>query len=314
MKNHNTNKLIFLITIAGPTAVGKTDITLKLAKHFNAEIFSADSRQLYREMSIGTAKPSPIELSEVKHHFIDHISVTEHYNAGSYERDFDDIVASYFKNKEIGILTGGTGLYLNAAIDGLDKFPEVSEDVKLKYATILKEKGITEFQKLLQMADPQYANIVDMDNPRRLSRALEVIDVSGKPYSSFLNVKKEKKQEFIPIKICLTRDREELYNRINCRVDLMINNGQVEEVKSLEEYKELKSLQTVGYSEIFQYLDGSITLDRAIELIKRNSRRYAKRQMTWFKNQGDYTMVAADDYDLVLQTINTAMSKLSEIH
>ncbi len=295
----------YLITVTGPTGVGKTETTIKLAQHFNAEIFSADSRQLYKEMNIGTAKPTPLELSKAKHHFINHVSVSDHYHAGRYEREFNKKISEYFSLNNIGILTGGTGMYIRAAIEGLDHFPDIPQEIRDKYENIVTQDGLPKLQELITELDPEYAAIVDINNARRLTRALEVIHVSGQTFTSFLNQKKERKSDYTTINICLTRDRTELYDRINKRVDQMMTDGQLEEVKSLLPYKHLKSMQTVGYAELFKYLDGELTLEDAIELFKRNSRRYAKRQMTWFRNQGKWKMIHAEDYQGILNYINT---------
>ncbi len=292
-----------IITIAGPTAVGKTETTISLAQQYGAEIFSADSRQVYKEMSIGTAKPTAEELAKAKHHFIDHVSIQEHYNAGMYERDFDQKIKEYFLKNDIALLTGGTGMYIRAALEGLDDFPDIPSGIRDKYELIVKESGIEELQKLIKEKDPEYANKVDLHNARRLTRALEVIDVSGQTFTSFFQRKVKSKEFFTPIKICLTRDREQLYNRINQRVDLMMDNGLLKEVKSLANLKHLKALQTVGYAELFKYLENEVSLDEAIELIKRNSRRYAKRQMTWFRNQGEWHMIDAEDREGVIKKI-----------
>jgi len=298
-----------LITIAGPTAVGKTDLTLQLAQNYNSDIFSADSRQLYKELNIGTAKPDPEELKLVKHHFIDHISILDEYNAGKYEAEINEKFNSYFRSRDIGILTGGTGMYIKAALEGLDHFPLVDESIKLKYEKLLEDNGIEFLQAELQEKDAVYAKEVDLSNSRRLVRALSVIEASGKTFSSFLNQKKEKVHPFQQINICLTRDREELYDRINRRVDQMMDSGLLEEVKKLVQWQNLKSLQTVGYSELFKYLNGEITLPEAIELIKRNSRRYAKRQMTWFRNQGNWHYLEAQDTEAIHKFIDLKLNE-----
>lgn len=304
-KESSKNK--YLITIAGPTGVGKTDATIKLARHFKAEIFSADSRQLYKEMSIGTAKPTDLELSQATHHFVNHVSVTEHYNAGKYEREFNEKIATYFEHNDIGILSGGTGMYIRAAIEGLDHFPDITDEIRNKFETIAREDGLEKLQSLIKELDPEYAAVVDINNARRLTRALEVIETSGNTFTSFLDQKKERKSPYIPIKICLTRDRAELYDRINRRVDNMMEEGQLDEVKQLLPYKELKSMQTVGYSELFRHLNGELSLNDAVELFKRNTRRYAKRQMTWFRNQGEWTMIEAENYDSIIELLETKM-------
>lgn len=301
--NHLTKKTKFFITISGPTAVGKTSAAISVAQKYGAEIFSADSRQLFREMTIGTAKPSKRELATVPHHFIDHVSVAEDYNAGKYERDFDQKAAAYFHDHGIGILTGGTGMYIRAAIEGLDIFPDIPADIREELAEQYRLHGITPLQIMIREYDPSYAARVDMDNHRRLIRALEVIRVSGKPYTTYLTEQADRPPKYKSINICLTRDRDRLYERINQRVDLMMDQGLLAEVESLVPYRHQKSLQTVGYGELFSFIDGHLSLDEAVALIKRNSRRYAKRQMTWFRNQGDWQMLDAEDTDALMHYI-----------
>ena len=300
-----------MITIAGPTAVGKTDLTIKLAQRLDSDIFSADSRQVYRELSIGTAKPELHQLSQVKHHFIDHISIHDDYNVSIYETEIDRLFDTYFKTRDIGIMTGGTGMYFKAALEGLDYFPDVDPTINAFYESVLENEGIAVLQTEIQEKDPDYAQEVDLANPRRLIRALSIIRSSGKPFSSFLNKKEEKQLPFTPIKICLTRDREELYSRINTRVDLMMEAGLLEEVKKLVPWQHLKSMQTVGYSELFKFLNGEIALSEAVELIKRNSRRYAKRQMTWFRNQGSWAYMDANDPDAIVEFIECKIGERS---
>ena len=295
LEKSTTNKGKILITIAGPTAVGKTDLCLQLAKELNADIFSADSRQLYKELTIGTAKPSEEELSEINHHFINHISIHDPYNVGMYEEEIDQAFNTYYKTKDIAILSGGTGLYIKAALEGLDIFPEVDDVIKAKYENLYESSGLTPLQEAIRLKDPEYAKQVDLSNARRLIRALSVTDSSGSPFSSFLNKKEKKQHIFQPISICLTRPREELYERINLRVDQMIKRGLEKEARDVTLWNHLPSLQTVGYSELFKFFDGEIKRDEAIELIKRNSRRYAKRQMTWFRNQGNWLFLEADN-------------------
>ena len=266
----------------GPTAVGKTSLSLFLAKHFHTEIFSSDSRQIYKEMNIGTAKPSQEELNLVKHHFIDTISIKDNYSAGKYEKEIIPKLEKYFQSNQFAILSGGTGLYIDAVITGLDHFPSISEDIDQRVDKLLEDKGLEYLSQELKTHDPEYYNKVDLQNSRRVSRALKVIYGSGKKYSSFLNQEKPPR-EFKVINILLDRDREELYQRINQRVDSMFEDGQLEEAKSLYPFKELRSLQTVGYQEIFEYLEGTFDLKNCLEEIKKNTRRYAKRQITWFK-------------------------------
>ncbi|MDF1698117.1 MAG: tRNA (adenosine(37)-N6)-dimethylallyltransferase MiaA [Saprospiraceae bacterium] len=299
-----------MLTIAGPTAVGKTDLCLNLAKKYDAEIFSADSRQLYKELSIGTAKPSQEELESVKHHFINHISIHEEYNVGMYEREIDSALQHYFIEKNVGILSGGTGLYIKAALEGLDNFPDVDIQIKESYEKQYNEEGIKPLQASLLLKDPEYAEKVDLANSRRLIRALSVIDSSGQKFSSFLNQKKNKKLSFTPINCCLERPRDELYDRINKRVDQMIDQGLLEEARSVAKWQQLKSLQTVGYSELFKYFNDEINLHEAIELIKRNSRRYAKRQMTWFRNQGNWIFLNAGQDESAVQIIEDKIKSI----
>ena len=307
MKIHNTNKKKFLITIAGPTAVGKTSLCIDIAKNLNCEIFSCDSRQVYKEMSIGTAKPTTEELESTTHHFIDHLSIHDHYSAGHFERDFDQKILAYFQENDIAILTGGTGMYIKAAQEGLDNFPDIDEATKQKVRQIFEDGGIDSLADNLRQYDPTYALSVDLKNKRRLTRALEVCIQTGNPFSEYLN-KKSKIIDFECINICLTRPRENLYNRINQRVDTMMKEGLEEEARALYIHKGIKALDTVGYRELFSYFDGEYSKERAIELIKQNTRRYAKRQMTWFKNQGAWKMIQATELDEIHQYINTSIS------
>lgn len=277
-----TNKT--LIVIAGPTAVGKTTTAIEVAKYFNTEIVNADSRQFYKEMTIGTAVPSTEELNAVRHHLIKSHSVTEAISAGLYEKIALPILSKLFETKNTVVLTGGSGLFIDALVNGIDdSLPQANAELRKK----LEALSLVEIQSMLQQVDPEYYLVVDKQNPHRLIRAIEVFELTGIPYSK-QRKSKPKERPFKTIKVCLNRNREELYNRINQRVDIMIEAGLVAEVKSLEEHKNLKSLNTVGYQEIFEYLNGNICLERAIELIKQNSRRYAKRQLTWFRRDKNY--------------------------
>lgn len=271
-----------LIILAGPTAVGKTDCSLILAKKYNSAIFSADSRQLYKEMSIGTAKPSTEVLAEVNHHFINHVSIHAPYDAGKYEKEVLAAFEHYFSGNSTAILTGGTGMYIKAVTDGLDIFPAIDKQVLETVKRDYSEHGINFLRQELKKSDELYSQRVDLDNPHRLIRALSVIRQTGKPFSSYLG-KEKTSRSFSPIFILLNREREELYNRINQRVDQMIQDGLLEEAKGLYDHRHLTSLQTVGYQELFEFMEGKITIEQAIDLIKRNSRRYAKRQLTWFR-------------------------------
>ncbi len=288
-----------LIVIAGPTAVGKTSTTIKIAQHFDCEIINSDSRQFYREMTIGTAKPSEQELKSIHHHFIDNLSIHDSYNVGDFEKDTHALLKEVFKTKDVVLMTGGSGLYIRAVTEGLDKFPDIPAKILADLNHIYKSDGIAGLQEELRQVDLDYYNSIDIHNHRRIIRALSVFKASGQPFSSFLNQKKEKK-DFEIHYILLERDREELYQRINLRVDLMVDAGLEEEARSLFEFKGLKSLQTVGYQEFFSYFDGTISRDDAIELIKRNSRRYAKRQMTWFRKRPHWVTFSAEDFDGVL--------------
>ncbi len=272
----------YLITIVGPTASGKTSLAIQIAQQYNTCILSADSRQFYKEISIGTAKPTLEELKMVPHYFINNLSIHDHYSVGDYEEEVIDVLHELFQEKDIVILAGGSGLFINAVLFGLDQFPDVDETIKKKYIQLFEEKGIQFLQKELKEKDPEYFNDVDIQNPHRLMRALGVIEVSGTTFSSF-RTQEKKTREFIPMIINLNWDREKLYERINKRVDIMMSEGLLEEVKSVLNFKHINSLQTVGYRELFEYFEGEVTLEKAIELIKRNTRRYAKRQITWFK-------------------------------
>jgi tRNA dimethylallyltransferase len=275
-----------LIVIAGPTAIGKTALSIKLAKYYQTEIVSADSRQFYKEMEIGTAVPSAEELAAAKHHFIQHISVEEEYSVGDFERDAIKKLTKIFQQKNKAILVGGSGLYIKAVLEGLDYFPKVEPSVREKLNLKLQKNGIKNLQKELKQLDPVHAEKVDLENPHRVIRALEICIGSGKPYSSFLN-DSSLKRDFIPIKIGLIAPRELIYERIEQRVDIMLQNGLLQEAKKLYKQKELNALNTVGYKELFQYFDGNWKLDFAIEEIKKNTRRFAKRQLTWFKRDED---------------------------
>ncbi len=277
------NKTILII--GGPTAVGKSGIALALAKEHNCAIISADSRQIFKEISIGTAKPSKAELASVRHHLVDSHSVTEAFNAGMFERSCDKIVADELKDNDLVIICGGTGLYINAFVNGLDTFPAISQEVMDTIAELFDHEGLTGLQQRLEDLDPQYFNQVDIYNHRRLTRALEICIQTGKPYTSWLNKREEKQHPYKIVKVWLNRDRQELYRRINQRVDTMMSEGWLEEAKSVMQYKHLNSLQTVGYKQLFQYLEGSMSLDNCLEEIKKQTRRYAKRQVTWFGNQ-----------------------------
>lgn len=289
----------YLVVIGGPTASGKTALSLRLAKMFGCSIISADSRQFYREMTIGTAKPSIEELSQSTHYFIDSLSIHDPYSVGQYERDALALMDTLFDESPVQILTGGTGLFIKAVCEGLDHFPKVSRSVVNKYNNLLDNKGLVHLQLLLEEADAEYAAKVDIQNPQRLIRALSVIEVSGLPFSSFLK-KQPAKRNFKAIYLCLILPRQELYRRIDERVDTMVEKGLEEEARSLYNYKHLQALQTVGYKELFRFFDGRITRQEAIEKIKQHSRNYAKRQMTWFTNQGNWNFFNPEEKSQIM--------------
>jgi len=270
-----------LISIVGPTAIGKTALSVELAKAYNCEIISADSRQFFKEMSIGTAKPTPKEMNGVVHHFVDCISIQEFYTAGQFENDVMAKLSEIFKNQDIAIMVGGSGLYVNAVLAGIDEIPSNLE-LRNQLNQELEEKGLRHMQQKLKKLDYEHFKFMDKQNPQRLVRAIEVCLSTGKKYSELRN-QTAKKREFDIIQVGITADREVIYDRINQRVDSMVKDGLVEEVTGLFAQKELNSLNTVGYKEIFRHLEGEWELDFAIEKIKQNTRNFAKRQLTWFK-------------------------------
>lgn len=272
----------YLISVVGPTAIGKTSLSIKLAKHFNTEIISADSRQFFKEMQIGTAVPNNEELSTVKHHFIHHKSIKDDYNVGTFEKEALQCLDSLFKSHNVVIMVGGSGLYVDAVVKGLDDFPDVDPSIRKELNKKLKTTGIESLQQLLKDLDKKTYQNIELENPHRIIRAIEICIGSKKPYSSFLNQKKTKRS-FQIITIGLKAEREIIYNRINQRVDKMMEDGLLDEVKNLLPYQHLNALNTVGYKELFNYLKGEWTLDFAISEIKKNTRRFAKRQLTWFK-------------------------------
>lgn len=276
----------YLISIVGATAIGKTALSIHLAKYFRAEIISSDSRQFFKEMNIGTAVPSADELQQAKHYFIQNRSVFENYNVGDFERDALLKLDELFKSHQVVIMVGGSGLYVNAVLNGLDDFPDIDPKIRINIKSELEEKGLKSIQDQLKKLDLETYQKIDLYNTQRLIRALEICIGTGKAYSTFLNFNK-KKRNFIPIKIGIMADREIIYNRINQRVDLMIQSGLLDEAKILHPYKNLNALQTVGYRELFQYFDGEISLEFAISEIKKNTRRFAKRQNTWFKKDNE---------------------------
>ena len=285
-----------LVTIIGPTAIGKTDLAIKIAEFYKTEIVSADSRQFYRELNIGTAKPSSSELSKIKHHLINNKSIHEQYNINDFEKDAIESINSIFKKNKVAVLVGGSGLFINSVLYGLDEIPEIDENIRNSLYSDMDSLGIKVLQEKLKLLDPNSYDNIDIDNPRRLIRALEVTIGSGKPYSSFLK-KTKKTRNFNVITIGLNQDRAELYEKINARVDNMIKDGLIDEVKGLLELKNLKTLNTIGYSEVFKYIDKIYSKDECINEIKKNTRRYAKRQLTWFKSIENVKWISPN-YDL----------------
>lgn len=291
----------YLITIMGPTASGKTSLSLELAKSYQTEIISADSRQFYKGMDIGTAKPTTKEMGGVKHHFIDILEPNNMYSAGQFEKDALKVLDEIYKTNDVAIMVGGSGLYINAVLFGIDPFPEIPTSIRKKVLNDYKEKGIEHLRNELRKLDPKYYVDVDLDNPRRLMRALEVCYATGQPYSDFTNTE-AKERNFKSIKIAYHWDRETLYARINERVDEMIENGLIAECQKLLPYKNEYALDTIGYREVFDFLDGKTDKEKMIKLIKQNSRRYAKRQITWFKKDKEiqWFSPAANIEDFIL--------------
>ena len=285
-KNQEISAVKKLISIIGTTGIGKTKLAIELAKHFGTEIISCDSRQFFREMKIGTATPSAEELAEVPHHFIGNLSVQDYYSIGQFEKDAIQKMENLFTHHDVVILVGGSMMYEKAVIEGLNELPEANEENQQKLEKIFREEGIEALQKILENLDPEYFNIVDRDNPRRLFRAIDIIWQTGKTYTENIS-EQVKKRDFEVIRIGIEAPRETIYERINLRVDKMLEQGLAEEVKSLLPYRKLISLRTVGYTELFRYFDGEWPLDFAVEEIKKNSRRFAKRQLTWYRKETD---------------------------
>ena len=296
-----------LIIIAGPTAAGKTALAIQIAKHFKTEIISADSRQFYREMNIGTAKPSKEELDAIPHHLIDSHSIVESFSVGDFEKEVINLLEKLFKTHDQVVLVGGSGLFINAICNGFDELPVATEETRAGLNKLLAEKGIGHLQEKLKKVDPQYYAEVDINNPQRLIRALEVFESTGNPFSSY-RTNTPKKRNFDIIKLGISPTREKLYEQINLRVDQMVENGLFEEIEGLKEYRHLNALNTVGYSEIFDYLDGKHTKQETIDKIKQNTRRFAKRQLTWFKKSEDIQWFDPEGSDSILKYLDAATS------
>ena len=304
-----TQKMSFirhLIVIVGPTAVGKTALGIKLARHFCTGIISADSRQFYREMHIGTAAPSAGELSQAKHYFIQNKSATDYYNASMFEFDALDMIEKLFKNQNILLMVGGSTLYVDAVCNGIDDLPAIDMELREKLMKQYREEGLEFLRHKLKVLDPDHYQKVDLRNPNRMLKAIEVSLITGKPYSSMLTAT-SKERNFNIIKLGINRERPELFSRINQRVDQMIADGLVDEVKSLVAIRDSNALKTVGYREIFEYLDGSISLSLAIDKIKTNTRRYAKRQLTWFSRDKGMPWFHPENTDQIVDYIQSKL-------
>ncbi len=280
--------------VVGPTAVGKTAFAISLAKYLQTEIISADSRQFYKEMKIGTARPSNKELNEVKHHFIGNLSIHQNYNVSSFEQDALALLENLFQSKDTVVVVGGSGLYMDALAYGIDDLPDASEVLRMDLKQLYDNEGIAVLQQKLKNLDPLFYKQIDQQNPKRLLRALEVCLTTGKPYSD-LRIGRKKKRDFKIYWIGLEQERSILNERINLRVDLMLETGLLDEVKQLYPFKELNALNTVGYKEFFAWLDGKESYEWAVEKVKTNSRRFAKRQMTWFRKNEDIQWFKVDD-------------------
>ena len=295
-----------LITIVGPTAIGKTSLSILIASYFKTEIISCDSRQFYKEMTIGTAVPEKEELAEVPHHFIQNRSVFEDYNVGAFERDALNVLDTLFKKHNIVVMVGGSGLYVKAVIEGLDDFPKIDSTIRLELNNIYKNEGIIPLQQQLKKLDIETYNTISLDNPQRIIRALEICIGTNLPYSSFKG-KGKRKRDFESIIVGLNGDRQKIYDRINYRVDLMMEKGLLDEAKKLHPQKSLNALQTVGYKELFLFFDGKITKEYAVEEIKKNTRRFAKRQLTWFKKN---TNIMWFDFETDLSNLIKKLKKI----
>ena len=300
----NSDSDHFLIVITGPTASGKTTLSIEIAQFFSAEILSADSRQFYREMKIGTARPSDEQLSIVPHHFIGHLSISDYYNVSKYESDVLKTLEHLFAGSSFAILTGGSGLYINAVCHGIDELPDSDQSLREQLKDLYQKKGIRILQEKLRELDPEYYKKVDLSNPNRLLRAVEVCLTTGISYSE-LRKNMRVPRNFRIIKIGLQRDREDLNHRINQRVETMMEDGLLEEVKELLPYRHLNALNTVGYKELFDYLDGKYSLAQAVEKIKTNTRRFAKRQMTWFRKDNEIKWFHPDELEKIVQMVES---------
>lgn len=292
-----------LIVLLGPTGVGKTDIAIELASHFNCDIISADSRQFYREMQIGTAVPDVNQLAKIRHHFIRFLSVKDYYSSNMFELDVLKLLPELFLKNNVQLMAGGSGMYADAVCFGIDDIPDVDPAVRQALQIRYKVDGIEGLRMSLKILDPGHYSKVDLKNHKRIIRALEICETSGRPYSSFLK-KNKREREFAIIRIGLQLPREELYDRINQRVDMMVSEGLEQEARRLYEFRDLNALNSVGYREFFNYFEGKITRPKAIELIKRNSRRFAKRQLTWWGKETDIKWFHPSDIEQIIEYIS----------
>ncbi len=290
-----------LIVVLGPTAVGKTALAVQLAQHFRTEIISADSRQFFQELKVGVARPSDEELRAAPHHFVGFLPITSHYTAGAFERDALQLLTQLFEKHDHVICAGGSGLYIKALLEGLDDLPS-DENIKARLKEELNNEGIASLQKKLEQLDPEYYAQVDKENPHRLIRALEICEITGEKFS-VLRKGRSNERNFQTIKIGLTSDRQWLYNRINQRVELMMNDGLLDEVKSVFAHRHLNSLNTVGYKELFDHLEERTSLEEAVKLIQQHTRNFAKRQLTWWKREEDIRWVNADGGDVLREVM-----------
>lgn len=295
-----------LIVLIGPTGVGKTDLSIKIAEKYGSPIISADSRQLYSDLKIGTAAPTEEYLKRVKHYFVGTLKLTDYYSAAQYESEVISLLEELFKRNNTILLTGGSMMYIDAICKGIDDIPTIDSETRQMMMEKYEKEGLDRLCAELKLLDPEYYSTVDLKNPKRVIHALEICYMTGKTYTSFRTGNK-KQRPFDIIKIGLCRDREELYERINKRVDIMIKEGLVDEVKSVYEYRNLNSLNTVGYKEIIQYLEGNCTLEFAIEKIKQNSRIYSRKQMTWFKRDNDITWFHPDKEEEIMEFIESKL-------
>ncbi|PLX06101.1 MAG: tRNA (adenosine(37)-N6)-dimethylallyltransferase MiaA [Marinilabiliales bacterium] len=296
-----------LVILFGPTGVGKTDLSINLAQHFNSDIFSCDSRQFYKELGVGVAKPDNEQLQKVKHHFINSVSIHYHYSISQFETDTISKLHEYFKNRNIAFMVGGSGLYIDAITNGVDIMPDHDEKIRQEVIDFYKENGLEAIRFELKRIDPVYYEQVDLKNPQRILRAIEMFRLTGKPFSEFRKNKKIER-EFQTVKVGINLDREILYKRINDRVDKMFQEGLLHEARDLYQFKGLVALKTIGYTELFSYIENEQNLDKTVELVKRNSRHYARRQLTWFRRYKDTEWFSPDNYK---QIINFIESKIN---